>query len=90
MPGIDIMSPLTIDNLNTPMVTNDDGASSVAIDDLKFDENLAAKLEQRLQGLEEEEDDDDKESNLDLDMGDQPNNEWALQMSLLEEEIAKL
>ncbi|KAJ2812888.1 hypothetical protein H4S07_001076 [Coemansia furcata] len=92
------MSPVTIDDLGTPMVADDDGASSVAIDDLEFDENLAAKLEQGLEELEdedecdeeEEEEDDDEESDLDLDMGDQPNNEWALQMRLLEEEIAEL
>ncbi|KAJ2813729.1 hypothetical protein H4S07_000456 [Coemansia furcata] len=46
------MSPVTIDDLNTPMVANVNGASSVAIDDLELDKNLAAKLEQ---GLEEEE-----------------------------------
>ncbi|KAJ2812627.1 hypothetical protein H4S07_001266 [Coemansia furcata] len=101
-PSIDLMSPVTIDDLNTPMVADDDGASSVAIDDLEFDENLAAELEQGLEELEgeeegedegdeeEEEEDDDEESDLDLDMGDQPNNERALQMRLLEEEIAEL
>ncbi|KAJ2833294.1 hypothetical protein GGI24_000906 [Coemansia furcata] len=81
------MLPVTIDNLNTPMVADDDGASSVAIDDLEFDENLAAELEQELEGEDES---DEEESNLDLDMGDQPNNEWALWMRLLEEEIAEL
>ncbi|KAJ2836892.1 hypothetical protein FBU31_001261 [Coemansia sp. 'formosensis'] len=45
------MSPLTIDDINTPMVADDDGASSVAIDDHEFDENLAAKLEQGLDEL---------------------------------------
>ncbi|KAJ2810580.1 hypothetical protein H4S07_002587, partial [Coemansia furcata] len=100
-PSIDLMSPVTIDDLNTPMVADDDGASSVAIDDLEFDENLAAELEQGLEELEgeeegedegdeEEEEDDDEESDLDMDMGDQPNNERALQMRLLEEEIAEL
>ncbi|KAJ2063498.1 hypothetical protein GGI17_001714 [Coemansia sp. S146] len=99
-PSIDLMSPVTIDDLNTPMVADDDGASSVAIDDLEFDENLAAELEQGLEELEgeeegedegdEEEDEEDEESDLDLDMGDQPNNERALQIRLLEEEIAEL
>ncbi|KAJ2840680.1 hypothetical protein FBU31_000213 [Coemansia sp. 'formosensis'] len=97
-PSIDLMLPVTIDYLNTPMVADDDGASSVAIGDLEFDENLAAKLEQGLEELEgkdkcdeeEEEKDNDEESNLDMDMGNWPNNKWALQMHLLEEEIAKL
>ncbi|KAJ2810694.1 hypothetical protein H4S07_002524 [Coemansia furcata] len=68
MPSIDLMSPVTIDDLNTPMVTNDDGACSVAIDDLEFDENPAAELKQRLEKLDEEEE-DNEESDLDLDMG---------------------
>ncbi|KAJ2827233.1 hypothetical protein FBU31_003221 [Coemansia sp. 'formosensis'] len=50
--SIDLMSPVTIDNLNTPMVADDDGASSIAIDDLKFYKNLAAKLEQGLEELD--------------------------------------
>ncbi|KAJ2840361.1 hypothetical protein FBU31_000483 [Coemansia sp. 'formosensis'] len=90
MPSIDLMSPVTIDNLNTPMVTNVNGASNIAIDDLKFDENPAAKLEQGLEELDKEEEDNDEESDLDLDMGNQPNNEQALQMCLLEEDIAEL
>ncbi|KAJ2838260.1 hypothetical protein FBU31_000966 [Coemansia sp. 'formosensis'] len=45
------MLPVTIDNINTPMVANDDGASSIAIDDHEFDENLAAKLKQGLDEL---------------------------------------
>ncbi|KAJ2814521.1 hypothetical protein FBU31_007259 [Coemansia sp. 'formosensis'] len=89
-PSIDLMLPVAIDDLNTPMVADDDGASSIAIDDLEFDENSAAELEQGLEELDEEEEDDDEESDLDLDMGDQPNNERALQMHLLEEEIAEL
>ncbi|KAJ2765006.1 hypothetical protein GGI18_006308, partial [Coemansia linderi] len=99
-PSIDLMSPVTIDDLNTPMVADDDGASSIAMDDLEFDENLAAELEQGLEELEGEEEeegededegeDEEEESDLDLDMGDQPNNERALQMRLLEEEIAEL
>ncbi|KAJ2810396.1 hypothetical protein H4S07_002692 [Coemansia furcata] len=98
MPSIDLMSPVAINDPNTPMVTDDDdGASSIAIDDLEFDENPAGKLEQGLEELEgkdecdeeEEEGDDDEESDLDLDMGNQQNNERALQMCLLEEEIAK-
>ncbi|KAJ2636869.1 hypothetical protein GGF44_003045 [Coemansia sp. RSA 1694] len=109
-PSIDLMSPVTIDDLNTPMVAaDDDGASSVAIDDFEFDENLAAELEQGLEELEgederdegedddddeeedeEEEEEEDMDSDLDMDMGDQPNNERALQMRLLEEEVAEL
>ncbi|KAJ2836823.1 hypothetical protein FBU31_001275 [Coemansia sp. 'formosensis'] len=90
-PSVDLMSPVTIDDLNTPMVADDDGASSFAIDDLEFYKNLAAKLEQGLDELKgEDEGEDDEESELDLDMGDQPNNKQALQMRLLEEEIAKL
>ncbi|KAJ2488440.1 hypothetical protein IWW37_004791 [Coemansia sp. RSA 2050] len=97
-PSIDLMSPVTIDDLNTPMVADDDGASSVAMDDLEFDENLAAELEQGLEELEGEEEeegedegeDEEEESDLDLDLGDQPNNERALQMRLLEEEIVEL
>ncbi|KAJ2839613.1 hypothetical protein FBU31_000668, partial [Coemansia sp. 'formosensis'] len=50
-PSVDLMSPVTIDDLNTPMVADDDGASSFAIDDLEFYENLAAKLEQGLDEL---------------------------------------
>ncbi|KAJ1653792.1 hypothetical protein GGF38_005068, partial [Coemansia sp. RSA 25] len=68
-PSIDLMSPVTIDDLNTPMVAaDDDGASSD----------------------EEEEEEEDMDSDLDMDMGDQPNNERALQMRLLEEEVAEL
>ncbi|KAJ2811723.1 hypothetical protein H4S07_001878 [Coemansia furcata] len=89
-PSIDLISPVAIDDLNIHMVADDDGASSIAIDDLEFDENLAAELEQGLKELEREEEDDDKESDLDFDMGNQSNNEQALQMRLLEEEIAKL
>ncbi|KAJ2843902.1 hypothetical protein GGI22_007058, partial [Coemansia erecta] len=33
-PSIDIMSPVTIDDLNTPMVVDEDAASSIANDDL--------------------------------------------------------
>ncbi|KAJ2900720.1 hypothetical protein IWW38_000395 [Coemansia aciculifera] len=106
-PSIDLMSPVTIDDLNTPMVAglDDDGASSVAIDDFEFDENLAAELEQGLEELEgedergeeeeeeerDEDEDEDEDSDMDMDMmGDQPNNERALQMRLLEDEIAEL
>ncbi|KAJ2829942.1 hypothetical protein FBU31_002595, partial [Coemansia sp. 'formosensis'] len=83
------MSPVTIDDLNTPMVADVNGASSVAIDDHEFDENLAAELEQGLEELDKEEE-DNEESDLDLDMGNQSNNERALQMHLLEEEITEL
>ncbi|KAJ2007592.1 hypothetical protein GGI04_000707 [Coemansia thaxteri] len=110
-PSIDIMSPVTIDDFNTPRVADednddDDANSSVAIDDLEFDENLAAELEQGLEELEgedeeEEDDEDDEDDNdidarddedlgLDLDMGDQPSNERAMQMRLLGEETAEL
>ncbi|KAJ2820261.1 hypothetical protein FBU31_005278 [Coemansia sp. 'formosensis'] len=51
IPSIDLMLPVTIDDINTPMVANDDGASSIAIDDHVFDENLAAKLKQGLNEL---------------------------------------
>ncbi|KAJ2838458.1 hypothetical protein FBU31_000921 [Coemansia sp. 'formosensis'] len=102
MPSIDLMLPVTIDNLNIPMVADNDGIRSIAVHDLKFDENLAGELEQGLEELkgeeeeedkgneEEEEEEDDKESNLYLDMGNQPISKWALQMHLLEEEITGL
>ncbi|KAI8322735.1 hypothetical protein GQ54DRAFT_245156, partial [Martensiomyces pterosporus] len=90
-PSIDIMSPVTLDDINTPMVADEDAASSVANEDVEFDENLAAELAQGLEELEddeddEEEDDEDEESEDE----DQPNNERSMQMKLLGEEIAEL
>ncbi|KAJ2810114.1 hypothetical protein FBU31_008062 [Coemansia sp. 'formosensis'] len=58
-PSINLMSPVTIDNLNTPMVADDDGASSIAIDNLEFDENPATELKQGLEELDEEEEDNE-------------------------------
>ncbi|KAJ1858240.1 hypothetical protein LPJ57_007053, partial [Coemansia sp. RSA 486] len=53
-PGIDMLSPVTLDDFSTPLVVDDDAASSVANDDLEFDESLAAELEQGLEELEDE------------------------------------
>ncbi|KAJ2810850.1 hypothetical protein H4S07_002431 [Coemansia furcata] len=53
------MSPVTIDDLNTPMVVNNDSASSITIDDLKFDENPATELKQGLEELDKEEEDNE-------------------------------
>ncbi|KAJ1664969.1 hypothetical protein EV178_003648 [Coemansia sp. RSA 1646] len=92
-PSIDIMSPVTIDDLNTPMVADEDAASSIANDDLEFDENLAAELEQGLEELDEdddEEEDDEEEEEEESEDEDQPNNERAMQMKLLGEETAEL
>ncbi|KAJ2139410.1 hypothetical protein IW136_002869 [Coemansia sp. RSA 678] len=91
-PSIDIMSPVTLDDMATPMVADDDAASSIANDDLEFDENLAAELEQGLEELgdeDEDEDEDDEESEEEED-DDQPNNERSMQIKLLGEEIAEL
>ncbi|KAJ1931470.1 hypothetical protein FBU59_006698 [Linderina macrospora] len=82
------MSPVTIDDLNTPMVVDDDAASSVANDDMEFDENLAAELAQGLEELEDDDEDDDDDDESEEE--DQPNNERAMQMKLLGEEIAEL
>ncbi|KAJ1719837.1 hypothetical protein LPJ53_005460 [Coemansia erecta] len=93
-PGLDILSPVTMDDLMTPLVADED-ASSVA-EDLEFDENLAAELEQGLEEMdddeEEEEDDDeeDDEEESDDDDDEQPGNERAMQIRLLGEETAEL
>ncbi|KAJ1796328.1 hypothetical protein LPJ75_007263 [Coemansia sp. RSA 2598] len=95
-PGIDILSPVTLDDFSTPLVVDDDAASSVANEDLEFDENLAAELEQGLEELEEEveddeDDDEDEESeDEDEDDEDQPSSERAMQIKLLGEEVAEL
>ncbi|KAI9501394.1 TAFII55 protein conserved region-domain-containing protein [Coemansia spiralis] len=87
-PSIDIMSPVTLDDLNTPMVADEDAASSVA-EDMEFDENLAAELEQGLEELDDDDDEDDESEEEDEEEF-QPNNERAMQMKLLGEEIAEL
>ncbi|KAJ2884302.1 hypothetical protein FB639_001987 [Coemansia asiatica] len=99
-PGIDILSPVMLDDFSTPLVVDDDAVSSVANEDLEFDENLAAELEQGLEELDEEEvdDDDDEESeeddddddDEDDDDDDQPSSERAMQIKLLGEEVAEL
>ncbi|KAJ2820469.1 hypothetical protein IWW50_005042 [Coemansia erecta] len=91
-PSIDIMSPVTLDDMATPMVADDDAASSIANEDLEFDENLAAELEQGLEELgdEDDEDDEDDEESEEEDDDDQPNNERSMQIKLLGEEIAEL
>ncbi|KAJ2232987.1 hypothetical protein H4R99_006903 [Coemansia sp. RSA 1722] len=94
-PGIDMLSPVTLDDFSTPLVVDDDAASSVANDDLEFDESLAAELEQGLEELEEEveEDDEDEESEEEEEEEeeeDQPNSERAMQIRLLGEEVAEL
>ncbi|KAJ1728022.1 hypothetical protein LPJ72_005659, partial [Coemansia sp. Benny D160-2] len=80
---IDIMSPVGFGDLSTPMVADEDAASSVANEDIEFDENLAAELEQGLEELDDEEEEDSEDE-------DQPSNERAMQMKLLGEEIAEL
>ncbi|KAJ2766438.1 hypothetical protein IWQ56_003726, partial [Coemansia nantahalensis] len=74
-----------------------DAVSSIANEDLEFDESLAAELEQGLEELgdddEDDEDDDDDESDdedNDDDDDEQPSNERAMQMKLLGEEVAEL
>ncbi|KAJ2779851.1 hypothetical protein H4R18_003778 [Coemansia javaensis] len=92
-PGVDMMSPVTLDDLATPAVADEDAASSLANEDLEFDESLAAELEQGLGELDdddEDDDDDDDESDEENDDEDQPNNERAMQMKLLGEEVAEL
>ncbi|KAJ1820238.1 hypothetical protein LPJ56_002248 [Coemansia sp. RSA 2599] len=96
-PGIDILSPVTLDDFSTPLVVDDDAASSVANEDLEFDENLAAELEQGLEELEEEVEDDDEDDDEDEesededeDDEDQPSSERAMQIKLLGEEVAEL
>ncbi|KAJ2704468.1 hypothetical protein FB645_003256 [Coemansia sp. IMI 203386] len=94
-PGIDMLSPVTLDDFSTPLVVDDDAASSVANDDLEFDESLAAELEQGLEELEDEveEDDEDEESEEEEEEEeeeDQPNSERAMQIRLLGEEVAEL
>ncbi|KAJ2729487.1 hypothetical protein H4R23_003476 [Coemansia sp. Cherry 401B] len=86
-PSIDVVSPVALHDLATPMAGDEDAASSVA-EDLEFDETLAAELEQGLEGLgdEDEDDEDDEES----DDEDEPNSERAMQVRLLGEEIAEL
>ncbi|KAJ2155963.1 hypothetical protein GGF46_005500 [Coemansia sp. RSA 552] len=91
-PSIDILSPVALDDLSTPMVVDEDAASSVA-EDLEFDENLAAELEQGLEELggdSSDDDDDDDDESEDEDDEEQPNNERAMQVKLLGEEIAEL
>ncbi|KAJ1643391.1 hypothetical protein LPJ64_004832 [Coemansia asiatica] len=83
-PGIDILSPVMLDDFSTPLVVDDDAVSSVANEDLEFDENLAAELEQGLEELDEEEVDDDDDDD------DQPSSERAMQIKLLGEEVAEL
>ncbi|KAJ1958645.1 hypothetical protein GGI12_004680 [Dipsacomyces acuminosporus] len=87
-PSIDIMSPVTLDDITTPMVNDEDAASSVANEDMEFDENLAAELAQGLEELEE--DDEDEDESEESEDEDQPNNERAMQMKLLGEEIAEI
>ncbi|KAJ1738001.1 hypothetical protein LPJ68_005906 [Coemansia sp. RSA 1086] len=92
-PSIDIMSPVTLDDLATPMVADEDATSSIANEDLEFDESLAAELEQGLEELrddEDDDDDDDDEESEEEEEEDQPNNERSMQMKLLGEEIAEL
>ncbi|KAJ2722715.1 hypothetical protein GGI07_003121 [Coemansia sp. Benny D115] len=93
-PSIDIMSPVTLDDIYTPRIVDDDAASSVANEDMEFDENLAAELEQGLEELEDEaeEDDDDEEDedDDDDDDDDRPSNERSMRMKLLGEDIAEL
>ncbi|KAJ1891594.1 hypothetical protein LPJ66_006829, partial [Kickxella alabastrina] len=92
-PSVDIMSPVTLDDLSTPLVIDEDAASSVANEDMDFDEHLAAELEQGLEELEDEpeaDDDDDEEESEEEDDDDEPNNERSMQMKLLGEEIAEL
>ncbi|KAJ2709927.1 hypothetical protein H4R19_004001 [Coemansia spiralis] len=92
-PGIDIMSPVTLDDLNTPAVADEDAASSIANEDLEFDESLAAELEQGLEELDDDDEDEDEESDdedNDDDDDERPSNERAMQMKLLGEEVAEL
>ncbi|KAI9467436.1 hypothetical protein BX667DRAFT_518777 [Coemansia mojavensis] len=92
-PSIDIMSPVTLDDLATPMVADEDATSSIANEDLEFDESLAAELEQGLEELrddDDDDDDDDDEESEEEEEEDQPNNERSMQMKLLGEEIAEL
>ncbi|ORX73358.1 hypothetical protein DL89DRAFT_220592, partial [Linderina pennispora] len=60
----------------------------VANDDMEFDENLAAELAQGLEELDDDDEDDDDDDESEEE--DQPNNERAMQMKLLGEEIAEL
>ncbi|KAJ2807851.1 hypothetical protein H4R20_001108 [Coemansia guatemalensis] len=90
-PSIDIMSPVTLDDLNTPMV-DEDAMSSIANDDLGSDEDLAAALARDLEdsGDEDEDDDEDEDEESGDEEEEQPNNERSMQIKLLGEEIAEL
>ncbi|KAJ1839357.1 hypothetical protein LPJ73_006793, partial [Coemansia sp. RSA 2703] len=87
-PGLDILSPVTMDDLLTPLVADED-AGSVA-EDLEFDESLAAELEQGLGELDDDEEEDEESEDESDDDDEQPGNERALQIRLLGEETAEL